>query len=289
MICIENILFINLSYGLQRYFKESWTQQHEVSCGTLLTGGQGTVTPSWSLIQVQSLAQKISKGIQAPVGSKAEIWGAKYLKPSMVSSNVLAEPYKGPKTKLPLTSYVTPGGWALRWSRWKDSWKSMYSMSKLKKNIKYWDLRQFKVDALEAYIETNKALAKGDLSALRSLTTPAIFSDMKRQIKQRESSGWHAVEWNLIDKPDLYDVELVQVRFLAADQKDDETAFVQLTVRIPSKQTFAAFNKKGEIVSGGLQDDQVFEVVDHWVFEIPLSKKAQQKYRLAGRLNIAEG
>ena len=109
---------------------------------------------------------------------------------------------------------------------------SMYSMSKLKKNIKHWDLRQFKMDALESYIETNKALAKGDLSALRSLTTPAIFSDMKKQIKQREKSGWESIDWDLVKKPDLYDVELVHVRVLAADQKDDESAFVQLTVRI---------------------------------------------------------
>jgi hypothetical protein len=267
---------------LQRTVSEPWSQQG----GTLLSEGQNSVQLPWSFMQSQSFAQKISKGIQAPVGSKAEIWGSKYLKPSMVSSNVLAEPYKGPKASLPLTSYFTPSGWGLRWNRWKDSWKSMYSMSKLKKNIKHWDLRQFKMDALESYIETNKALAKGDLSALRSLATPAIFSDMKKQIKQREKSGWESIEWDMVKKPDLYDVELVQVRVLAADQKDDETAFVQLTVRIPSTQSFTAFNKQGRIVSTG--SDKTFDVVDHWVFEIPLSKKAQQKYRVAARLNIVE-
>lgn len=264
---------------MQRYLAESYNQQGT----TTLLGGEQT---SWSLIQSQSFAQKIPKGIQAPVGSKGEIWGSKYLKPSMVSSNVLAEPYKGPKAPLPLTSYFTPSGWALRWNRWKDSWKSMYSMSKLKKNIKHWDLRQFKVDALESYIETNKALARGDMSALRSLTTPAIFSDMKKQIRQREKSGWHSIEWDMVEKPDLYDVELVHVRVLAADQKDDESAFVQLTVRIPSKQSFTALDKQGNIVSKG--SDKVFDVVDHWVFEVPLSKKAQQKYRVAARLNVVE-
>lgn len=269
---------------MQRYLTEGWTQQG----GTLLTGGQSTIRPSWSFIQTQAFAQKMSKGMQAPVGSKAEIWGSKYLKPSMVSSNVLAEPYKGPKQRLPLTSYFTPSGWAIRWNRWKDSWKSMYSMSKLKKNVKHWDLRRFKMDALESYIETNKALAKGDISALRSLTTPAIFSDMKKQIKQREKSGWDRIEWSMVGKPDLYDVELVQVRVLAADQKDDETAFVQLTVRIPSTQSFTAFDKQGKVVSGGSEQHSTFDVVDHWVFEVPLSKKSQQRYRVAARLNILE-
>lgn len=164
----------------------------------------------------------------------------------------------------------------------------MYSMSKLKKNVKHWDLRRFKMDALESYIETNKALAKGDISALRSLTTPAIFSDMKKQIKQREKSGWDRIEWSMVGKPDLYDVELVQVRVLAADQKDDETAFVQLTVRIPSTQSFTAFDKQGKVVSGGSEQHSTFDVVDHWVFEVPLSKKSQQRYRVAARLNILE-
>ena len=240
-----------------------------------------------SLVQTCCYAQKIPKGMQAPVGSKAEIWGAKYIKPSMVSSNILAEPYRGPREKLPMMSYLTPSGWSLRWNRWKDSWKSMYSMSKLKKNIKSWNLKNFKIDALNLYIETNQALAKGDVSSLRSLTTPAIFSDMKRQIKQREHAGWHKVDWEIVEKPELYDVQLVQARVVAADQKDDETAFVQLTVRIPSRQRFTAYNKQGDTVAGGA--DSEVDVVDHFVYEIPLSSKVSpRKYRVAARLTIQE-
>jgi hypothetical protein len=239
----------------------------------------------WSNTSLRGYASKIPKGMQTSAGSKAEIWGSKYVKPSMVSSNVLAEPYKGAKAALPLSSFLTPSGWSLRWNRWKDSWKSMYSMSKLKKNVNNWDLRTFKVDVLDLYRQTNEALAKGDISALRALTTPAIFSDMKKQIKQREKTGWSNVEWGLVEVPELRDVELVQVRVVAADQKDDETAFVQLTVKIPSKQSFVAFDKRGKPVAGG---DDIVDVVDHWVLEIPLSKSSKQRYRVAARLHIVE-
>lgn len=240
---------------------------------------------AWDAGAGRGYASKIPKGMQTTAGSKAEIWGSKYVKPSLISSNILAEPYKGAKAPLPLSSFVTPSGWALRWGRWKDSWKSMYSMSKLKKNIKHWDLRQFKLDALNMYEATNQALAKGDVSVLRGLATPPIFADMKKQIKQREKAGWSNIEWEMVESPELRDLELVQVRVIAADQKDDETAFVQLTVRIPSKQSFVAYDKEGNVVAGG---QGPVSVVDHWVLEVPLSKKTKQRYRVAARLQIQD-
>ena len=241
--------------------------------------------PGW-LIQQASFAQKAQKGIQHQAGSKADIWGANYIKPSPISSNVLAEPYKGSKKSLPIWSYVSPSGWKIIWSRWKDSFKSMYSLSKLKKNTKAFNLREFKMEVLTLYKETCFALAAGDKSRLRQLATPAIYSDMKRQISTRQASGWDKVEWNMQDEPPLYDVELVQARIIAADPKDDSTGFVQMTVKIPSKQTFVARDKKGKIVSGDAAS--VLDVVDHWVFEIPLSSKVQQRWRVAGRLSITE-
>lgn len=231
----------------------------------------------------RTFAAKVPKGMQQPAGGKGEVFGSKMIKPSMVSSNILAEPYKGEKTRLPLSAWLTPTGWGLRWGRWKDSWKSMYSLSKLKKNITGWDLRRFKLEALDMYRSTNAALAAGDVGALRHLTTPPIFSDMKKQIKQREKTGWSTVEWALVEEPALRDLELVQVRVVAADQKDDDTAFVQLTVRIPSKQRFTAYDRAGEVVAGG--GDPV-SVIDHWVLEIPLAKKSLQRYRVAARLHV---
>ena len=178
----------------------------------------------------RTFAAKVPKGMQQPAGGKGEVFGSKMIKPSMVSSNILAEPYKGEKTRLPLSAWLTPTGWGLRWGRWKDSWKSMYSLSKLKKNITGWDLRRFKLEALDMYRSTNAALGAGDVGAPRHLTTPPISSDMKKQIKQREKTGWSTVEWALVEEPALRDLELVQVRVVAADQKDDDTAFVQVGI-----------------------------------------------------------
>ena len=40
-------------------------------------------------------------------------------------------------------------------------------------------------------------LAAGDKTELRQLVTPAVFSDMKRQLKQREDGGWARVHWEI--------------------------------------------------------------------------------------------
>lgn len=225
------------------------------------------------------------KGYQPPADSKPAIWGAKYIKPSVISSNLIAEPYKGPKKRQPVSSYFTPSGWSERWKRWKDYMKSTYSLSKLKKKMKQWNLKEFKMDALDVYMETCEALACGDINTLRRHTTPPIFSDMKKQLRQRQYGGWKRIEWTLKKKPDLYEMELVQARVIAADPKDDRSAFVQLTVKIPSTQTFAAYDDKGKLVAGN--PDEQISVVDHWVFEVPLASDTL-KWRVAGRLSIQE-
>lgn len=52
--------------------------------------------------------------------------------------------------------------------------------------------------------------------------------------------------------------------------QDDKTAWVQLTVTIPSEQTFAAYNSRRALVAGS--PDTAVKVVDTWVFERALKK-----------------
>ena len=52
--------------------------------------------------------------------------------------------------------------------------------------------------------------------------------------------------------------------------QDDKTAWVQMTVKIPSQQSFAAYNAKRELVAGS--PDTPLKVVDTWVFERALRK-----------------
>ena len=47
--------------------------------------------------------------------------------------------------------------------------KSMYAIAKLKRNVKPFNLRLFKGDALKVYEETCRMLAEGDQSRLRQV------------------------------------------------------------------------------------------------------------------------
>lgn len=58
---------------------------------------------------------------------------------------------------------------------------------------------------------------------------------------------------------------------------------MQLTLRILSKQKFAAYDKRGKLVAG--DPDKELLVEDYWVFEKPLLK-TEAKWRLCGRLSV---
>lgn len=66
-----------------------------------------------------------------------------------------------------------------------------------RKAIPGFERKAFKGEALALYREVCALLAAGDRSALRHLVTPAVFSDIKRQLKQREDGGWARVHWEL--------------------------------------------------------------------------------------------
>lgn len=202
-----------------------------------------------------------------------------------VASNVVAEPYRGPPPRLPLTAWFTPDGWKERWRRWISGAKSIYTISKCKKNIPGWSLPGFKREALDVYKQTCAALAAGDKTVLRQLASPAIFTDFKRQIKQREDGEWARVSWKLVEDIKLNAIEVVHGRLMMQNPKDDSTGFAQLTVRIPSLQVFAAYNKKGQLVSG--DENEAISVVDHWVFERPL--RSNYRWKVAGRLHVQQG
>lgn len=203
---------------------------------------------------------------------------------SMVSSNLLAEPYRGVPPRLPLTAYFTLSGWRELGRRFMGQFKSLYTLAKCKKAIPGFERKAFKGEALALYREVCALLAAGDRSALRHLVTPAVFSDIKRQLKQREDGGWARVHWELTQEPTVDQVMTVHGRLIMIDPKDDSTGFAQLTVRIPSKQRFAAFNRAGQLVGGSL--DKELDVEDYWVFEHALKPSAANRWRLAGRLSI---
>lgn len=207
------------------------------------------------------------------------------IKAVFLSPNVLMEPYRGPGVPLPFVqSWFTFPGWRARKERVMSNLKSMYAIAKLKKNIKGFGLRKFKGEALQVYEETCQLLAEGDLSRLRQATTPALFGDMKREIKARQDGGWKSVRWSMVKRPELKQLDILHGRIMASNPKDDKTAWVQLTVQIPSEQSFAVYNAKKSLVAGS--PDTAMKVKDTWVFERALKQSPSTRWRCAGRLSI---
>lgn len=67
--------------------------------------------------------------------------------------------------------------------------------------------------------------------------------------------------------------------------QDETSAFAQITLRVRSRQRFAAFNAQSELVAGNADGD--FPVQDVWVFERSLKQKDPlSSWRIAGRLSL---
>lgn len=65
--------------------------------------------------------------------------------------------------------------------------------------------------------------------------------------------------------------------------QDDQSAFAQLTVSIPSKQLFAAYDAQKKLVAGS--PEALISVRDLWVFERALKPGPSSRWRVAGRLD----
>eukprot|EP00850_Spirogloea_muscicola_P008257 SM000043S15885 [mRNA] locus=s43:709493:711221:- [translate_table: standard] len=125
----------------------------------------------------------------------------------------------------------------------------------------------------------NRALAAGDRTALRQLVTESYYTQLKRELKERDDAGWAKVKWELSGP--LKSIKTLQARMIGVDRSNTDNAFVQLTLSIRSSQKCAAYGKRGQVVAG--DKDQELDVKDVWVFEKPLLVK-EERWRLAGRL-----
>lgn len=201
----------------------------------------------------------------------------------LASPGLLAEPYRGDPPALPWSALVTYSGWQTRWGRWMGSLRSMYTLARCTRDISGFGLQDFKIEATGLYRDLNELIAAGDKQAMRRLVTEKMYSLLKKEVQHREQGGWHRVEWGMKRLPEPKDVSIVQGRLIQADESDQSMAFAQLTCRIQSQQTFAAYGKGGKLVAG--QPGEEIDVVDHWVFERML-KRPNRKWTVAGRLQV---
>ncbi|MED6108682.1 hypothetical protein PIB30_026374 [Stylosanthes scabra] len=76
--------------------------------------------------------------------------------------------------------------------------------------------------------------------------------------------------------------EITSLIHIGVDRKDQEKAFIQLTLEITTKQKFEAYNLKGAVVAGDKNKEVL--VRDIWVFEKSLFHK-ESYWRVCGRLS----
>mmetsp|Transcript_22481 Transcript_22481/g.37580 ORF Transcript_22481/g.37580 Transcript_22481/m.37580 type:complete len:330 (+) Transcript_22481:114-1103(+) len=217
------------------------------------------------------------QGITAPATTSSA--GGVRLMPYMQSPMVIAEPYKL-KPKFTPAMLASAAWWKSRGSVLMSMVRSMYCMAKCTKHIKGFSRKQLKESAGALYEEINKLQASGSQSQLRQNVTEVIYSQLKREMKQREVGGWAKVDWHLVE---LKQMDVAQARLVAPNQTDLENAFVQFTMHFQSQQRFAAYNAKGELVAG--DPERLINVEDYWVLERSLSQ-ANARWRLAGRISI---
>ncbi|XP_044483802.1 uncharacterized protein LOC123209736 [Mangifera indica] len=200
------------------------------------------------------------------------------LKASMLSPGFIFEPY-APREAMPF------------WRRWftKDGWrrtkkdvilelKSFYAITKLKKTG--YTKQKFYEEAVAMYKEINTLLVNDDKTSLRKAVTENMYSELKNEIKLRESM-WSKVHWELIEP--IVKIRTLRARLIGVDRKDLEKVFIQLTVEFLSKQKFEAYDSKGAVVAG----DKTKEVLvrDIWVLEKSLFHPGAY-WRLCGRINV---
>ncbi|CAJ2628642.1 unnamed protein product [Trifolium pratense] len=193
------------------------------------------------------------------------------------SPGFIYEPYE-PREKIPFWRRMfTRSGW----KRTKDDMilelKNAYAIAKLRKTG--YSKKQFYREAVSLYKEINTLIANGDKKLLRKAVTEKMFSTLKNEIKQRETT-WSQVYWEMVEPVVM--VRTLRARMIGVDRKDLNKVFYQLTLEILAKQKFEAYDSKGSVVAGD-KDKEVL-VRDIWVFEKSTFHPGAH-WRLCGRIS----
>ncbi|XP_050224164.1 pentatricopeptide repeat-containing protein At3g56030, mitochondrial [Mercurialis annua] len=180
---------------------------------------------------------------QARPPSQARHMGA--LKVSMTSPGFIYEPY-APRERIPFwRRWFTKSGWQRTKADIILELKSAYAISKLRKSG--YSKHEFYKEAVDLYKEINTMMANADKNSLRKAVTEKMFSELKNEIKQRESM-WSKIYWELVEP--VVKIRTLRARLIGVDRNDLKKVFIQLTLELLTKQKFEACDSKGTIVSG---------------------------------------
>ncbi|KAK3200351.1 hypothetical protein Dsin_023766 [Dipteronia sinensis] len=213
---------------------------------------------------------------QAKVPPQARQMGA--LKVFMLSPGFIHDPY-APREPISFWwRWFTRNGW----KRTKEDiileLRSAYAISKLRKTG--YNKQKFYKEAVALYKEINTLMANGDKSILRKAVTEKMYSTLKNEIKQREST-WSNVYWELVEP--IIKIRTLRARLIGVDRNDISKAFIQLTLEFLAKQKFEAYDSKGAVVAG----DKAKEILvrDIWVLEKSMFHPGAY-WRLCGRIKL---
>ncbi|WJX19457.1 hypothetical protein P8452_09149 [Trifolium repens] len=199
---------------------------------------------------------------------------------ALSSPGFIHEPYE-PREKIPFWRRMfTRSGWKRTKNDMILELKNAYAIAKLRKTG--YSKKQFYREAVSLYKEINTLIANGDKKSLRKAVTEKMFSTLKNEIKQRETT-WSQVYWEMVEPVVM--VRTLRARMIGVDRKDLNKVFYQLTLEILAKQKFEAYDSKGSVVAGD-KDKEVL-VRDIWVFEKSTFHPGAH-WRLCGQISPKE-
>ncbi|KAM0992142.1 hypothetical protein ACFX13_010602 [Malus domestica] len=218
--------------------------------------------------------RSLSTQVKAP--AQARQMGA--LRVAMLSPGFIYEPYT-PREKVSFFKrWFTRSGWKRTKEDIIIELKSAYAIAKLRK--KGYSKNLFYKEAINLYKEINTLMANGDKNTLRKAVTEKMFSELKNEIKQRDSI-WSKVYWELVEP--VVKIRTLRARLIGVDRNDLEKVFIQLTLEFLTKQKFEAYDSKGAVVAGDKSKEVL--VRDIWVFEKSLFQP-KAFWRLCGRISV---
>ena len=197
------------------------------------------------------------------------------------SPGVIADPYRGRRPWPSASSLLSLDGWRQLVKLALMPVKDIYTLGNCQ-YIEGFSRPAFREEARLMYKEISRMIAGNHHTALRHTCSEKALAEIKKEVKARERGGWDGIDWNLIGF-DENTPTVLQGRMVAPNASDRSVAFVQFTVRFNSRQTYAAYDKRGRVVAG--DPDQVLSVEDVWVFERGL-KVPNARWRLAARLSV---
>lgn len=200
------------------------------------------------------------------------------LKVSISSPGFIYEPYAPRDTISFWRRWFTKSGWRRTKNDIILELKNAYAIVKLRKTG--YSKHKFYVEAIKLYKEINTLLANGDKTALRKAVTEKMYSELKNEIKQRQSA-WNMSKlyWEMIEPAVL--IRTLRARLIGVDKSDLNKVFIQLTLEIKTKQKFEAYDSKGARVAGDKNKEILVREI--WVFEKSLFHPGAY-WRLCGRI-----